>query len=212
VGYLDDANGADDASDAAVLVLATNDSTGRNMVEAKQISDGSLVGKWAFFTPDWEVKAVVGLLPMGGNPRVAVLATSAITGQNKIQIRDVVTGLKSGMFFMGSSAEAVDLGVLEDIDFNGVDNDPAYVGLLKKEGGNNIVRVRDALTGAKIKDALVIGSSWQAISLALLPDLSGNGASEVAALASSAENGLVKLSDYSSGVSLAEVPVDLSMP
>jgi len=202
VGVLEDSNGDGNSADRAIAVLAKDNISGRNLVELRQVSDGSLLGKWGFFTPAWNGKAVVGYTPSGGDPTIAVLATDTVSNKSKIQRRNVSTGTKSSLFVFGSDVATTDLAVLDDLDNNGTADDPAFLTIGKKAGGNNIVRTNNAVTGAKVKDSLAIGSSWISTSVSVLPDISGNTIPEFVALSTEGSDGSLKLRDFSSNSSI----------
>jgi len=170
-----------------------------------------LIGKWGFFTPDWEVKAVGSFVTGPGNAYIALLATDTTTNKSKVQMRRVADASKSNVFFAGSDIETFDMAVLADLDGNGTSDDAGLVVLGKKNGGNNIIRVRRADNGAKVKDSLVLGAAWESESLVLLEDFSGNSSPEFAAFATQDNSGLVKIRDYATGTSLDDWPLNIDL-
>ncbi len=197
VSVHDDPNGDGNTEDAAIAVLAANKSSGRNMVELRAIGDGSLIGKWAFFTPSWTVKAVSGVVS-SGVAYLAVLGTESSSGKSKVELRRISDGTRSGIFFFGPSVATADLAVVKDANADGNADDPGLLVLGKRAGGNSIIRIRRVDNGAKVSDKLVIGAVWNAESLAVVPDYSGNNIFEYAALAQGATGTVIKIRDYQS--------------
>jgi len=75
----------------------------------------------------------------------------------------------------------------------------AWVVLGKKDGANNIVRYLAAENGAKLKDQIMTGSSWESFGLAVAPDQNGNGFEDIATINNSDTAGLLKLRDFNTG-------------
>jgi hypothetical protein len=203
VAVLEDANGDGNSSDRAIAVLATSYISDRILVEVRQVSNGALLLKSGFFTPAWTPLTVAAINPAGGIPQVAVLAVDP-GGKNKIQQRRLSDDLKSSIFVWGPGVVAVDMAVLADADNNGTADDPAYLVVGKKPGGNNIYRARDANTGATVQEGLVIGSAWTASSVTLLDDYNGGGSPEITAYSEQGMTQGLKLRDYATGTSLAD--------
>ena len=145
------------------------------MLELRSASGGTFLGRWKFFTPEWIPVAAAALEAPASAPSIAVLATNTVSGQAKIQFVDIGSNGKSNVFVFGSGAAAVDLGVTNDGNGDGVATDPAFLVLGEKSGGNTVVRLRDVATGTKIADITMLNASWRAESLTVLPDQNFNG-------------------------------------
>ena len=210
IGYLDDPNSDGDLTDSAVLVLATKANNGKHVVEARRVIDGERVGKWRFFGPQWDVKAVEGYTLADGSARIAVLGTSAKSGKSRIQTLNLTVGEKQTRNVAHEAVIVSDMVVSVDYDANGVADDPAVLLLRKKAGGNNVIRAHNALTGKKLDDMHLINAGWTADSVALLPDSTGNRYAELATHAANTTMSLVKVRDLSTGkrVSQFAIPTD----
>lgn len=210
LAILEDSNGNGVFDDPAAAVLAQNTGSGRIMAELIRISDGAELGRWAFFNPAWDAKAVAAFAPEGGNPMLAVLATDPGTGKSKVQLRDIVTDTKSSVFVSGPAIQVEDLGILMDLNGDGTKDDPGLVVLGRKGSGNNVVRVRRVSDGSRVDDVLMVGSAYGATGLAMLADVNSSNYEDIAVLAEPMTSGslLVKLRDLGTGDTIENLFLD----
>ncbi len=204
IGLLLDSNGDGNTNDAAILVLATKKSTGRHMVEARRIADGARIGRFgAFFTPDWGVKAVGGYVTAADGPIIAVLGSDPVSGNTRIDTRDMATETRAGIFVSSSGLRAIDMAIVADHNGDGTANDPAAVVLGKRvNGGANVVRIRNLLDGSAIDQLQVVSGAWEGLDVAVLPDAGGTDVPGLVSYSEKPGKGVIRVRTYGSNSKL----------
>ena len=207
IAFIADVNADGDSTDPAIAVLATNETDGRHKVELRYMASGDRIDKYNFFNADWDVLAVEGLVSVGSDAQIAVLAVNSLNGKAKIEMRTVAEGAYSSVFGFGPTADSRDLAVLPDLDASGDNADPALLVLGRKADGSNTVRTRNPVTGVKVQDVWAINSSFQSRSIGLVPDISGNGIPEVVTYSEGGSDGVLKIRDWSTNGTVATLAV-----
>jgi len=213
LAVLNDTNGDGDPSDPSIAVLARDRNSGHNVIQLRRVADGGRIGRWAqrFFWKSWDAKAVAASAPVGGVPKIVVLATKKATGHSWVEARGASDGVWSPrIFFYGASVNAIDLAVLTDRNGNGTANDPAYAVLGIDSAAADVARVRRATDGVKLKDIQLFGTAWVAQGLSVVPDMNDNMFEEIAGIATEINDGRtkIKISDFGTKGTLEEFILD----
>ncbi len=121
--------------------------------------------------------AVEVIADINGNdaPEIAVLSLRA-SGQVVVTVRDSLDDTLINTIFYGTAYAPLDMAVMPDTDGNGA---PELV-VLGADASNGVrAQARDALTDAATS-TVFFGNNATAIDVAVLPDITGNGAPEIA--------------------------------
>jgi hypothetical protein len=189
IAVVNDTNGDGVPNDPSIAVLAERDSTGRQAVILRSL-DGSLIGNWTITQPDQELLAIAGVSLAGGESRLGVLVRNTVTGKSKIRSIHIGDGtILQNSHVAGSWLEVQDLSVQRDYNGDGVANDPAYV-VLGKNAGNEKPKVRliDVLSRERLGDLRVLTNNWDAQSIAVSADLSGDNREDLLTIATRKDN------------------------
>jgi len=198
LAVIPDINGDGVTDDPAVAVLGVNLSNGRPAVEVRRLSDGVKLGRWQILSTDFDPQAI-SATKVGSDARLGILAANG-SGKVVVETRRAADGTRLGRFFaFGSGVSVRGLAGYADINGPEAGSNGAWVVLGKKDGANNIVRYLAAENGAKLKDQIMTGSSWESFGLAVAPDQNGNGFEDIATINNSDTAGLLKLRDFNTG-------------
>jgi hypothetical protein len=130
-----------------------------------------------------------------GSDEIVAVGVDPATQNIRVQVRDSQTVATHYNIWLGNVNEAVDIALINDINGNGFDD---LAVLLKTPGGTGRVRVQDGKTGAFIRN-LFFSAVENPDGIAVLPDYSGNGFEELAALGENGGIRHVQILDTSTG-------------
>jgi len=130
-----------------------------------------------------------------GSDEIVAMGVDPATQNIRVQVRDSDTADTLFNIWLGNVNEAVDIALVNDINSNGF---PDLAVLLKTPAGGGRVRIQDGSTGAFIRN-LFFSVVENPVGLAVMPDYSGNGFEELAALGTSAGVRHVQILDTSTG-------------
>ena len=130
-----------------------------------------------------------------GSDEIVAMGVDPVTQNIRVQVRDSDTTATHYNIWLGAVNEAVDIALINDINSDGVED---LAVLLKTPGGTGRVRVQSGSDGAFIRN-LFYSVVENPVGLAVMPDYSGNGFDELAALGESASVRHVQILDTSSG-------------
>ncbi len=165
-------------SGSALGVLAKQVSDGLPIIQVKDAADGSLVRNVFPWSAAWNVQDldVVPGAGTGGQPALAVLATRKADGLMGVELRDPVAGNRIRIVYpLGFGWTAKELAVATV-------NGQAAVAVLAFRDSDNlaIVQVRNASTGALIRNVFPLGLGWSSQELKVIPDVNGDSVDEIA--------------------------------
>jgi len=130
-----------------------------------------------------------------GSDEIVAVGVDPATQNIRVQVRDSDTTDTLFNIWLGNVNEAVDIALVNDINSNGF---PDLAVLLKTPAGGGRVRIQDGGTGAFIRN-LFFSVVENPVGLAVMPDYSGNGFDELAALGESAGVRHVQILDTNTG-------------
>jgi hypothetical protein len=130
-----------------------------------------------------------------GSEEIVAVGVDPATQNIRVQVRDSDSSATLYNIWLGSTNEAVDIALINDINGNGVAD---LAVLLQTPDGTGRVRVQDGLNGAFIRN-LFYTVVENPSGLAVMPDYSGNGFEELAVLGRSGGLRHVQILDTSSG-------------
>jgi hypothetical protein len=136
-----------------------------------------------------------------GSEEIVAVGVDPATQNIRVQVRDSASTITHYNIWLGSTNEAVDIALINDINGNG-GQDIAV--LLKTPTGTGRVRVQDGLNGAFIRNLFYTVVDNPA-GLAVMPDYSGNGFEELAVVGESAGVRHVQILDTSSGAQVNRI-------
>ena len=120
---------------------------------------------------------------LGLEPTLSVLTRDTVTGRSFVRALNMGTGEKRNRFVAGSRLKPIDIALINDSDGSGPLDDPAYAILAEKVAdGKSIVRTRRVVDNKRLDDVVMLDSKWNAESIAIGSDISGNGAEELISL------------------------------
>ena len=131
-------------------------------------------------------EAIVSLGDVNDNGDADVGVT--MPGSSNVQVRDGSTDALVSNINFGVDVP-IQLVVLPDLDASG---DPEIAMLNEQSDGQVRVQIRDSVTGNLVKN-LWYGQQYQPVSMAVVPDYSGNGFPEIAVLGSAAGTDAVRV-------------------
>ena len=101
LAILEDTDGDAGSTDPSYLVLAVNPGTGKNVVQARGVSDGALEKNIFFLNTNWASLRVAGSEDISGNSieDVGALARNPTTDNVVIQLKDYATVATTGNIF-----------------------------------------------------------------------------------------------------------------
>ena len=170
--------GAGTTGGPALALVARRVSDGLPGVQIKNAIDGVPVRTMYPWSTAWQVldtDVIDGYAP-GGGPAVATFAVRKSDSLPGVEMRDPATGALINIVYpLGFGWTPLQLAILD------VNGSPALAALHTRDtDGLAIVQVRDAATGALIRNVFPLGLGWSPVELKAVPDLNGNGADEVA--------------------------------
>jgi len=130
-----------------------------------------------------------------GSDEIVAVGVDPATQNVRVQVRDSDTTATLFNIWLGNVNEAVDIALINDINSDGF---PDLAVLLKTPAGVGRVRVQSGDDGAFIRN-LFYSVVENPVGLAVMPDYSGNGFDELAALGKSAGMRHVQILDTSTG-------------
>ena len=130
-----------------------------------------------------------------GAEEIVAIGVDPATQNVRVQVRDSASTATHYNIWLGNTNEAVDVALVNDINGNGY---PDLAVLLKTPQGTGRVRVQDGLNGAFIRN-LFFSAVENPTGLTVMPDYSGNGFEELAALGENDGVRHVQILDTSSG-------------
>ena len=174
---------------------------GPAVVQLKDASAGSEIGRLRFFGKEWDAKAVTGIDRGSGGPEIAVLGVRDDTLRGGIELRLAADDgtVDRTRFPVDTAREYRDIAVLEDS--NG-DGHPELATLFTLADGTAKVVIKDGVTKVSINTFDFLGplGAATAIGVAGLGDLSSDGSSDVAVLFRKANGqAVVQLRDAGTG-------------
>jgi hypothetical protein len=196
---LDDMN-ADGLSEYAVL--GRNVATGENAAQVRNGSTGAFIKNVFFLNPSWQPIQLVALPDFAGSaaPEIGLLATNDL-GQIVVMVKDAGTNaFIRNVFFL--NANWTPQGALPIANFGGAVSGEIGLGAFNNGSGQIVVMVKDASSNVFLNNVFPLGSSWELVSGAIVPDETANGASEIASLGVNKSSGkiVIQVRDGSSGV------------
>jgi len=195
IAVVPDLNG-NSISELAVLGLDSYD--GRVKVFLNDSSSRERVGT-VFFPDGYSPVAMTVVPDLSGNniPELAVLATDA-NGKGRVNIKDTSTGTWVSTLSYPDGFNPVALAVVSDLSGNNIP-ELAVLGTDANDGRVKAI-LDDSSSRARVK-MVFYPVDFSPAALAVVPDLSGNNAPELAVLGTDAKDGTVKalLKDSSSG-------------
>ncbi len=181
----------------AIAVAATRNNDDLPIVQVKN-TDGSLIRNVFPLSASWDLLKTDTVRDPQNRPLIAALASRKSDGLMVVQIRDPLNNqLVRNIFPLGLTWQAQGMSVLQNVDGNG----PAIAVLARRiSDGLTAVQIRNANTGNLIRNVFPLGLGWTAVEMQTLPDLSQNGAQEIA----------VRMTRDSDGLELIQVRDGLS--
>jgi len=172
------------ADDALMRASAHNAWRGARLGFDDQAAAAALYGQ-----PRRSALAVLPDRTSDGRGELAVL-TVAATGLTRVHIVDPANGATLGTINFGTSILALGLAPLDDIDGNGV----ADVALLRIANPSRALSavIRDGATGSLIR-TVSFTAGFEAIALATVIDVTGDGTRELALLAQRESDGVTRV-------------------
>jgi hypothetical protein len=136
-----------------------------------------------------------------GSDEIVAMGVDPATQNVRVQVRDSASTATHYNIWLGNVNTPVDVALINDINGNGF---PDLAVLLKTPTGTGRVRVQDGLNGAFIRN-LFFSAVENPTGLTVMPDYSGNGFEELAALGEN--NGVrhVQILDTSSGAQVNRI-------
>jgi len=168
-----DANGN---SSPDIAALFTNESDGNNYVKIRDGSTGEFLASLNYGT---DPTLAIGVAEIAGQqyPAIAVMRVMP-TGAIQVNVRSAHNRQLLSNLAYGTAFSGVDMAILPDMNGNNV-SEAAVVGM---DSNLNVrVLVQDILTGDNL-GATLHGPGAEPLALAAMPDLNGNGSSELALL------------------------------
>jgi hypothetical protein len=132
---------------------------------------------------------------------IIAVGVDPATQNIRVQVRDSASAATHYNIWLGNTNQAVDLAMVNDINGNGY---PDLAILLKTPAGTGRVRVQDGLTGAFIRN-LFFSAVNNPTGITVMPDYSGNGFEELAALGENAGERHVQILDTASGAQVNRI-------
>ena len=165
-------------SGQGIGVFATRVSDNLMGVQLRNGSDGALIRNVYPWSAAWrglDIKLVPGQAAAGLDA-IAVLAERRSDNLMGVELKDPTSGNRIRIIYpLGFGWRAEQLEVL---DVNGV---PGIAVLATRESdGLAIVQVRNAVSGALIRNVFPLGLGWSPVELKVIPDVNNNSVDEVA--------------------------------
>lgn len=184
-------NGADE-----IAVLGVN-STDKIRVAITDASSGNLIKDVLFGPTSTYTPLAMAVVPdfatsstnitLNGAPEIAVMRVWTSNGKVEVAIKDASSGNLvspiSGIYFgLSTDFEPIAMAVIPDIDGNGYP-EVAVLGEIMTGPNTGLfsIKVNDSSTGNWIKN-LFFNAGYPAVAMAVVPDVDGNGADELAVL------------------------------
>ena len=190
---------------AELAVFEKNRSTGAPQVRIKDSGTGLWVNS-AYFDPQVSPDFLRVLEDVNGNtaPELTMLGSDAGKGQVKALVKDGATVSWISTIFYSAELVPVDLKVVPDVDGNGA----AELALLGVDGGGPKIQLKDTDSG-KLSGWAYFAPDMEPQALTVVPDVSGNGAAELAVLGTTT-SGVVQvlLKDSATGLLVKKVTFD----
>ena len=179
-------------------VLATQNSNGLPIVQIKDPATGALVTNLFPWSTAWTIldtDSVPGAAS-GGGDALASLASRNSDGLMGVELRDPANNSRIRLIYpLGFGWSAINLEV---VNVNGAW--AVAVLATRDSDGLAIVQVRNATSGALIRNVFPLGLGWSPIEVKRVPDISGNGVDEIA----------VRMTRDSDGLELIQIRDSLS--
>ncbi len=204
VVVINDVNSDGDPSDAAIGVMAVNRTTGKILIQVRDLDTGAKVATLSFLNSGYKpigVASVSSIFGIAESASLGVLGVEIATGKNLVQTRLISNGsLIDNAKYFSTDWDSKDIAFVNDGNDDGNPEDPAWLVLAKNSvTGANLVQARDVLTGAKQKDITYLTTAYDAQRLGSSPDISGSSYEEAGVLAvrPSDEQRILQIRDYS---------------
>jgi hypothetical protein len=136
-----------------------------------------------------------------GSDEIVAVGVDPNTQNIRVQVRDSDTTATLYNIWLGAVNEAVDIALINDINSDGVAD---LAVLLKTPAGVGRVRVQSGSNGAFIRN-LFFGAVEKPVGLTVMPDYSGNGFDELAALGENGGIQHVQILDTSAGTQVNRI-------
>ena len=133
------------------------------------------------YLPGYDAKDLVriGDINGNGNPEIAAVQSRRANGRILVEIKDSLTGLTVNNVWFSPGYKAFFAVALADINASGFDE--IAVLMQSDANGRIVVQIRDASTDQLIRNVWFLQDMWP-MDLAVIPDMTGDGADEIAAL------------------------------
>jgi hypothetical protein len=159
----------------------------------KDAYSGAAIRTISFGGIGFKANSAVVIPDLNGNGKseIGVLGTDAV-GAVKVFVKDAYTGLGiRTITYETAGLTAYSAVVVADLNGNG----KSEIGVLGTDTATGTVRVilADAKSGAKIGTVNCGGTSFKALTAAAMPDLNGDGKSEIAVLGIESATGVLKV-------------------
>ncbi len=184
VVVFNDVNGDGNADDAAIGVLAENRTTGKILVQIRDLDTGAKIATRSFLNPNWRAIGAAAASRAGQPPALGILGVENGTGKILVQTRQLSDGvLIDNAKYLSSDWQAQDIVHVNDGNSDGVANDPGWLVLANNAiSGNVLVQGRDLATGSRLDNINYLTTAYEGQRLASSPDISGNGREEAGVL------------------------------
>ena len=134
-------------------ILGVENSTGKILVQTRQLSDGVLIDNAKYLNTDWTATDIATVLDgnsdgVANDPGWLVLATNDLAGNTLVQARDAATGARlKNLGYLTTDYESQRIATSADIDGNA--REEASVLAKRTSDGQRIVQVRDFAVGSR---------------------------------------------------------------
>jgi len=196
-----------DNGKAELAVFEKNRNTGAPQVRIKDSGTGLWVNS-AYFDPQVspDFFQIIPDLTGDGASELVMLGSDAGKGQVKALVKEGATVTWLNTIFYNSQLAPVDLVVAPDVDGNGA----AELALLGVDGGGPKIQLKDTDSGL-LSGWVYFASDMEPQALTVVPDVSGNGAAELAVLGTTTSGTVqVLLKDSVTGLLVRKLVFDNS--
>jgi len=167
-----------------VAFSEVNATTGKNVqVQVKDAATGAKISNIAL-NPNYKPHQLIALGDVNGNGSadIALSEMGAIGGKSKqIQVKDGRTGAKISNIHVNGNTKPYQLIALGNVNGVGSPADLALLEVNPATGKNVQIQVKDALTGALIKN-IRLNPNYSPLGMVSAPDSNGNGVQELGVL------------------------------
>ena len=195
---LDDMNG-DGISEYAVL--GQKSSTGEIAAQVRSGGDGAFIRYVFFLNSAWGPLQLLALPDFAGagSPELGLLATNP-AGQIVVMVKDASTNeFIKNVFYLNSNWTPT--GALAIANYAGSVSSEIGVNASNTISGQKVLMIKDSETNGFIGNVFPLSANWDVVSGVMMPDETGNGVQEYAALGSAKTTGkiLIQVRDAADG-------------